>query len=88
MSLRAVPAAPPGQFAFAQLTREQLERQFADIHEELVRAQAEIRSLNGRISRLELDLAEAELDEEVFDWIADLRRGLLTLEELYERTLA
>jgi predicted nucleic acid-binding Zn-ribbon protein len=71
-----------------QLSREQLHRQFIEVRTELGRAQDEIRTLNGRISRLEYELAEAEVDEQVFEWIADVRRGLLTLEELYERTLA
>jgi hypothetical protein len=62
-----------------QLSREQLYRQFIEVRTELGRAREEVRTLNGRISRLE---------EQVFDWIADVRRGLLTLEELYERTLA
>jgi predicted nucleic acid-binding Zn-ribbon protein len=69
------------------LSREALETQFADVREELVKAQQEVRALNGRIARLENDLAEAELAEDVYEWIADVRRGILTLEELYERTL-
>lgn len=71
-----------------ELSREQLERQFLEVRLELSTARDEIRVLNGRISRLEQDLAEAEAFEEVFDWIADVRRELLTLDELYERTLA
>jgi predicted nucleic acid-binding Zn-ribbon protein len=69
------------------LSREALETQFADVREELVKAQQEVRALNGRIAQLENDLAEAELAEDVYEWIADVRRGILTLEELYERTL-
>jgi predicted nucleic acid-binding Zn-ribbon protein len=69
------------------LSREALETQFADVREELVKAQQEVRALNGRIAQLENDLAEAELAEDVYEWVADVRRGILTLEELYERTL-
>jgi predicted nucleic acid-binding Zn-ribbon protein len=70
-----------------QLSRAQLERLLIDVREELVKAQEEIRSLNGRIGDLEWQLVEAEADEEVFDWIADVRRGVLSLDELYERAL-
>lgn len=71
-----------------QLPPEQLEAQLAEANAEIQSLNNRLNLANNRIYRLEIDLAEAEIDEEVFDWIADVRRGLLTLEELYERTLA
>jgi hypothetical protein len=65
-----------------------------DMIDEIDSLRLRLAQANGHITELELEvielegeLAEAAIAEDVFDWIADVRRGLLTLEELYERAL-
>lgn len=65
-----------------------------DLEGELRTARDEIRDLNerldtaqGRVAELELEVIEAEADDEVYELIGDVKRGVLSIEELFDRTV-
>lgn len=67
---------------------EELEGDLLNARQEINDLAEQVASRDERINELELELAEAEADEDLYDLIADVRRGIRTLDELYERTIA
>lgn len=67
---------------------EKLEGDLLNARQEINDLAEQVASRDERINELEFSLAEAEADEDLYDLIADVRRGIRTLDELYERTIA
>lgn len=67
---------------------EELEGDLLNARQEINDLAEQVASRDERINELEFSLAEAEADEDLYDLIADVRRGIRTLDELYERTIA
>jgi chromosome segregation ATPase len=65
----------------------QLEAQLRTADGEVFALKDRLREADRRIEKLQSDLAQAELDEEIYEFIEDVRRGVRTLEELYERAV-
>jgi predicted nucleic acid-binding Zn-ribbon protein len=87
MTLKLVDAVLSDTLSRAVEDAEALEGELAAAHAEIESLNERLAQANNRIASLEMALCEAEQDDEVFDWIADVRRGLLSLDELYERAL-
>jgi ABC-type transporter Mla subunit MlaD len=66
---------------------EQLERQLEDKVRELDGAQEEIGRLNVELDDALAQIVFAESDAEVYELLADVKRGLLTVDELLDRTV-
>jgi hypothetical protein len=65
----------------------QLEAQLRLAEGEVFALKDRLRVADGQIAKLRDDLVQAELDEEIYEFIEDVRRGVRTLEELYERAV-
>lgn len=65
----------------------QAEAHLAAAVERAESAEAEASTLRTAVAELELEVTVAEADDEVYELIADVKRGLMTVEELIERTV-
>jgi hypothetical protein len=62
----------------------QLEAQLRLAEGEVFALKDRLRVADGQIAKLRV---QTEVDEEIYDYIQDVRRGVRTLEELYERAV-
>jgi hypothetical protein len=61
-----------------------LEAQLRLLDGQVVALKDRLRVADGQIAKLRV---QTEVDEEIYDYIQDVRRGVRTLEELYERAV-
>ncbi len=65
----------------------QMESDFFDARSEVKRLTSELAEANRKLGEQDLQLLEAQADREVYELIADHKRGVISTDELYERTV-
>jgi septal ring factor EnvC (AmiA/AmiB activator) len=66
---------------------EGLEKELENARQEATELRDEVARLEDRVGGRVLEQADAQEAEDVYDLIADVRRGIVDLDELYDRTV-
>jgi septal ring factor EnvC (AmiA/AmiB activator) len=65
----------------------ELEDEHATAVQEAERLRDTVARLEDRVHDLEFQLVDAAVDGDVYELISDVRRGIIDLDELYDRTV-
>jgi septal ring factor EnvC (AmiA/AmiB activator) len=65
----------------------ELEDEHATTVQEAERLRDTVARLEDRVHDLEFQLVDAAVDGDVYELISDVRRGIIDLDELYDRTV-